>query len=1588
MMHQWNRCSDMTRVYGGIMKRTVKQAFLFLAGVLAAAAGGAAIGRFMAAYQVLPQTQPAKAYAKESLGGIRQIVERHGEDEPYVILDIVPGRGTYTYHDKDYDISIGTMGYLVQGQAPIEKDLENIFTNHQEEFYEYADRVELAEAVMPDFAGNGFVKAFYEEAYEGTGQELSGTDGWIKILDSISDVDIAVETVPKVPKGRMFAKWQKHQDGESKEGYDYHLSPDSPNRPAQDSVTETRYYQADQDGIYQVTFENPQENISGYQVSYVSEDWKNSSDATSVYRLVDGAYYYAGTVKELKLSLGIYEEEDVDQDEKPEEEKKEPDTEKVPEENPGNDPADNVDDGDTEDSGHIDDDSNTDPGDETDADNTDSDAGTDINDIVGGQAKWQKLVNDGDGSVYCIVTFSYVEDLEEAQELYQVRSVQEYTVREGEAPPEDTYSDSRPEEEEGKQEGSDNSAENVDVDYIFVYAGPGQGEYKLTRVQETEEDSKSESDADTADGEEDSKEDTEDGSKEEGGTEVTGHAISQDTAAEAAYVEVQNAPVYMKCCKGNDWLERYVFHSLDAQDNRHDAFAVEVWCVPAGEVEEADINDADLVFLEDGLSPWLNTNVQVDYRGEVDSLVISGLLYDVVAELKPVIVAYGIIEDDHPDHYQDDTYQKLAKIFLKKDLSGFYYEMDRSGNLAENLLMNVEKESEEYPDKTDNDYNYVNRNVYIIYNEQLVSEDFGEAFDDDKAEAGFGEVLAAIRAENMTLSEDDRISEEVSKAMAMQYIINFSAGLIGEYKDLSILELQPTANAVCDIRVDENEDSVVLYWQRDDRNEAGQQILRSSRKIETDITVKSVAEFNGGYQDINNRYHMIFIGLDGQNLYRERDKEGNLMAVYNDESLNGKVYHTGDRTASGDGRYDANDMTRQKKEALLDYLRAGYPVVVENDCFTNKSARDAGEKHINKEYIAGDTQMYQFLKEALALNDSEEYEDKIGLYTIEDVHSSAMFMAQLNIVRPKIDLCTPEDGADTPDVIVTQRTPEGEYRGEIVYQISSDRAGDDKSYRGSLTKHFYLDMNYDGVFMPDEEIYDYLEEDMDGGGRISVTFQEACFGIVPWKLEISDDGNHYRRDAVQGYFTISGEGGGTIRVLQVLDDTELTAANIKVQYEETADSMLGYYLRQAQTLLNMEFEIETVTPAVLADRLLKKGAYLSGWDVVVLGFGDSGYPGDIVAAAVNDYISAGGGVLVSCAGAADKGGLGILPQYLGLNEGSTYGALGIHSDEKYRYQGLSSDMFDKLPGLYTENINEGTISKWPYQIGSIMTLGENTQVKAPEYLLDMDAGYGEAVTHATAWYTLNQSGEGTNAYNISPRDARNNYYVYSKGNVVYVGQSVYPYLYDPASGVAPDPHEKGAGETMLFVNALFAAYNSGVHRSGVSIVAGFTGAAGIESITVPFDVEFKALGEAEGGILDETVDVYFQFTDNNIAFDKVTEITFYYENGNRPADSDPKASETCLILPDGGINTTDFMPFTSAVWMVENHRLVEVTGTELKQGKVYRIKAPVVALQTSEDETADIYVLLRTRYTRSGQTKEVLCEDSVTLTRAQMFLLE
>jgi hypothetical protein len=1615
---------------------------------------------------VFHQMQPIEAYAKESFTGTKQVVEGHtGDDNPFVILDIVPSYATYKWNGDEtqsYQISTGTLGYLVNGQSTMASDYAGIYKDHSADLLTWQKRSELVNEIWKSGTGDSDLTFQYEEAY-GSGNtrkdlNTQNANGWQLLIEQETLQAGDQTTGATAHSGMMKGYFKKYETPDpdasqaatpDRTGYDY-VKVGNWNEDEGSGESSDNIYQFDQtNGTYQLQFRKA--SGSGLTQGYVIKDTDpidennkdNYSSVTGVYYMdADSNFVYAGTIASVfrsnSISLDEYysnpvtssdsnssdsnlsdstpsasastDAEITDTDEKTAEaaatatatsaatpttapasaaasatptattsttaaagttskpaattapdkaaatavktetttvnnkinyaayvpsvlySELQQTTTPTPKAVPVTSP------------------STTDRNTDTDTNSESSDAdNNNSNDL----SVPQPVAQTGTGTAYYIVTFKYVTDIaaDGSQTIYEVIPGSETEIS-GDTTnrPYDVYVKSGSAAEAGTtpSASADSSADvsaspsvtpsaspsstpDIRTDKVFLYVGPGQGDYKLTDQADL-------SDADKK-------------------------------RQAPVWMEVRNAPTYFRFNGGCDWLKNYVFHALSGGDNANENFKIQVRTIRADELTQDMIEKADLVYLESGTASFIRSdsaNVSLTYLRQDTQTVqrdgnsmttgmtrenAYGLLYQAAVNLLPVIVDY---QATTKEEYKDLDYQKVAKMFLKEDLENFVNDAHTDQNwMFEHLG------DSGYPDRTYNGNHFVNRNVYMVNSSTpLVNGDFPKAFDEGSTGSGFSEVLNLIQSENALLSEDNRIPESVCKAKAIEYIINYSVGFIAEFTDLRIMELQPTNNDQADLKAENPTDnSTTLYWQRNATGSVKKQVLRSSRKVNVQVTTKTPSSFNSEWEDINQNYNLVFAGLDGQKLNYAAGLWSS--TAYNDSNLNGKLYHTGDQAGGSDERYDASDITERKKQELLDFMKAGYPVLVENDFFNGKSAKNGADR-INTKYVAADTQMYDFLKQA-----TTDYADRI--YTIDDVHSNILFLAQLNIDHPVIRV------TDTADVTLSEAL-NGEFSVSFGYSITNQNGG---SYDGECSTELYLDMNGDGNYTDAERVDNVSAEGnviraAADGGQMSILFTEDPGSrAIPFRLRVVDNGNTYRRSSVEGILTVLDTTKEKIRVLQIGDPDATSLSNLYQQENST----LGYYLKAAENTMNVKFDIETVSTAMLGEKLAKNPDYLEQWDLLIVGFGNGSE--NISSGRIEDYIQKGHSVLVTGKEATDgkrQMSTALLGQY---ENRKTYGKLGRDTGSLYRYAGLDAGMFGAQSNLSAVGLNTGSVFSYPYSIGKSAALDGGKSYQAYDYLLDLSSLKAPFVT---PWFVFSQSGNNTNAYDVSPKDGANNYWLYSRSNVVFIGNDDYSGFTYQADN-QQNPVGTGLQESQMFVNAMMLAYDSGVHNLKVDIVAGFdTTAAKVASISIPFDKDLENQGES--GLLDETVDVYFKFKNSNLTLSNAYNVNFYYED---------TAGSVTLNVGDEVVQVT---PFTSSLWTVQDNTLTEVAASQIRQGKVYRFKAPVIALQNNTAATnAKIYVevvsaLERPDGSEGAGSKEVRGYDSVTFTRTQLFLLE
>lgn len=211
---------------------------------------------------------------------------------------------------------------------------------------------------------------------------------------------------------------------------------------------------------------------------------------------------------------------------------------------------------------------------------------------------------------------------------------------------------------------------------------------------------------------------------------------------------------------------------------------------------------------------------------------------------------------------------------------------------------------------------------------------------------------------------------------------------------------------------------------------------------------------------------------------------------------------------------------------------------------------------------------------------------------------------------------------------------------------------------------------------------------------------------------------------------------------------------------------------------------------------------------------------------------------------------------------SFYGFLPLKSTAP-KFYNVSDGNVSKTPGAMTETVtavNNGQITQYPFLITENIGDTFNVSSTHSQYYqlnLDTDSTDANANDDVVVWYTISNKGQTSSTdtklhdfYKAIPNDVRNNYYIYSKGNVVYTGSGHSP--------VTSDYEKK------LFINTLIAAYSSGIHAPRAIFKAQpRESAAEIKTVTLPYDVTLLDDSNNEGNWLEKDVEVNFKVMNNN-----------------------------------------------------------------------------------------------------------------------------
>lgn len=997
--------------------------------------------------------------------------------------------------------------------------------------------------------------------------------------------------------------------------------------------------------------------------------------------------------------------------------------------------------------------------------------------------------------------------------------------------------------------------------------------------------------------------------------------------------------------------------------------------------------------------------------------------------MMPVIVDNGIVRptDSGPDY--SSKIKKLAGLLSCSNFSSLNFTKDSDENFINwndrIQYYKVDSNNHTHGYVVGNEY-VIPRNYNTVEDVPFViRDDFASAFivNDDETQfvnaaknENFDEIAKYINSENTSRkNENSTLGEikyeyydkKISKEIVLSYIISYAdkRDVAKPVDELNILDIEPGMNSQSDC---------ITPLKKNLKSWLGANCPADDN---IHITCVNSSEFIGRIEDLNN-YDMIYMGLCCDNLNKSWEN-GAKITVYNDSSMNGLIYsnvgdivvidptyigndengstysrgHAGLLDSDYLTEYDnglglirdftdpdnneeyvqavntyrgpGNDITTEKVEALNNYLKAGYPIVVDKDFYKS----DDIEK-VNDYYIDNCSNIYAFME----ANTSNDHLIK----TDSNNNLSKDLYTNLTAEKPQIKVKEQkkEQGKDYVKL----------EDNHIVLEFNiNNRGGADAN--ASFDIGFYLDSNADGKFSPTQEkiagnnvqIYrdgTLVSPQIDENGEYNYNLEAGKYnyklvyelptqfvGVIPWQLRASQTTNPYRYDVTGGYFYKQANSNQKqhIKILQIdtskgIKGKYLAGASTFNMQEQKSDSN-SKFSKLLKDVTDFELDIKTLAGDSVEFKKLCKDNKVKDYDMLVIGFSDCYeiYNDSKQVDRIKEFIQSGKAVLfthdtTSLSNNKYKGNetvrnnnwgydfntivrdvvgmdrYGILhssalkkgntlkegtDEYaeavsyakehntdiaykprsnketiVRQNQGFAYGDLDSNQDTGHGYRRLYSWLQGTMGHTNkAEKVNSGQITTYPFKIPDKIEIAwTHRQYYQLDFNEDSD---NDGESDIVVWYTLSDQ----NVYYSSPKDVRNNYYIYTKGNVTY-------------SGVGHSDVTQSVDELKLYINTMIAAYSVVEHAPAISLKEGYDlKSADISTIYSTIDTAIqqdeeakKEKGNPDAAILDvddegniATQDVYFTVKDTNMLRNQVDKDTtvnmnFYIEGTEKDHD--------------------------------------------------------------------------------------------------------
>ena len=1171
--------------------------------------------------------------------------------------------------------------------------------------------------------------------------------------------------------------------------------------------------------------------------------------------------------------------------------------------------------------------------------------------------------------------------------------------------------------------------------------------------------------------------------------------LVKDKDGDLLYPVIVDKLYYKGGFENNEWLRNGVFNQGKYFDNNSELkmyFDIET-LVPSV-FNDIELSSRDLLYI----SSLSSINGQHDNFSK-DNDISWGKVVSVINTVKeqkfPVIVDSSIVGPALGNLVNGTNMQKLVALLGSTNF--FELEIGQESENDTEFWKKVKLSQDE-------DRHFVNRNIYVypynLYNDSdpqmpFVFRNFTTnfigntsdtvKFENEAKSVGFGEIATYINEQNLNRkTENEALGENkyeyfdlaISKAIAIEYIISaINVPVVEKNDSFKVLDIEPCY--VDDRTGDAISGETIKKWFTDKKYEVK----------DVKVTHVSMAEFIGKIDDLT-AYDMIYFGLSRNKFHL--DQGGN--TLYNDSRMNGLIYsnvgdicvvspdHSGllntDYYYNGIGqrvsikgiddnarvanqatypyanntyRYSGNDITSEKYKHIVEYVKTGSPVVVDDGFFDIVG----NNYNINEYYIDNSSNIFRLMKEIIS-------KDNVMVRS-QAISKTNVLYDYIQLGKPQISL------VEQPKVQGTEYVKLSTNKMNFTFSLSNQGAADSNAL---FDVKLYLDVNADGKFSNVQEVisandvklfengkymapvatkddtgntsYHYeLRAGMKHNYELVYDLPENYIGIIPWKLKVSQVDNEYRYDFKEGF--VYRENIGPAQKINILQINTASYRYSTFNMEEDLNNPNSLFHKLLKQVGEYDIKITTISSDVLGWQY--QPGYFDQYDMLIIGFADMVDIPDIngTVKGIKDYINEGKPVLfthdttsfVNSSVNTDQWGYffnseirnlvgldryGILSsdalkEGLNLvkgdwwtgnlynqaveyakenhtdlayeprsnrnvitkqNQGMTYGDLVRHA----KYAGLDYNTYFNWKGTCTvsypngeivyqttrvSQVNKGQITTYPFLIPEDFSVSD-THSQYYQLNLNEDAD-ADGESDIVVWYTLEGGGYLNNSlYSASPRDIRDNYYIFTKGNVTY-------------SGVGHSSIRDNVNELKLYINTMIAAYSSGVHAPDITIrEKEDTDSAEVGTIYVSFDDEIEkgVVSPADASVEEEvsgneraTESVYFTVEDTNIVKNlKRKEIHVDFgipENITEQEYQNNKDKYIQIFSSDG--TATYLRKVDIDVYLKSGDQ----TKVYLSSGVTYRAEIPLDLLG-KKDNFVEIYAVAYTKivkYTSDGKSE-------------------